>query len=169
VSLGTLIYDYYPWPKSDEYATLFSDLIESKTLIGGNDQCRTSIVDALIERGSFSEMEKEMYAKGLHLDGTNVYPRFHYWDEQLRLNPNDKEIQKIVMRNDEAIAFAPTFVKNRKFYQKELSKWHSLFAIPSLDECNMLWNDSGILAFCINEDDLLKKDFSKIYVTIESA
>ncbi len=167
--LYNLLYDYLPEDRADNCRTNFEDIYGSKNLIGGNDQCIgvDSIVSALVEKGAFSDMEKKMYKQNLHIDGNDVYPRFHYWDEQLKLRPNDVGVQDIVKQNDEAIAYAPTFVENRKFYQKELNKWHSLLTVKSIDECNMLWNDSGLLTFCIHEDDLLKRNFDNIYTIID--
>lgn len=168
-SLLNQLLDDYCLDKWDEYQDKLKDILRPKSLLGGNDQCIqvNSLIDALRSKGALSELENAMYRYDLHIDGNDNYPRFTYWDERLKLEPDDVEIQKIVKRNDDAIAYAPTFVKNREFYQKELSKWHLLFTIQSIDESQMIWSDYGLLTFCIHENDLLRRDFNNISISHE--
>lgn len=45
--------------------------------------------------------------------------------------------------------------------------WQLLFQVDSDDDAEMLWGDSGILYFCIREEDLRKADFDKVWMIFQ--
>lgn len=169
--LTNLIIEEYGDEVYDDLFERLNHLFCEGRRIGGNPQfiSRSPLVSAIMEKGNLSTLETQLFGYDYHLDGKNTFERWTYWDERLADEPNNEDLKSIVKNMEDLINFCPVFVNNRSHYQNLLKKWHVLLVIDSIDECEMCWNDAGLLTFCINEDDLAINNFENVYSTVESS
>jgi len=161
---GTEIFD------KDSYKRLNHLFLDDRR-IGGNPQwiSTSPLVSAIMEKGNLTTLECQLFGHDFHLEGKDTFERWTYWDERLADDPNNEDLKSIVKNMEDLIDFYPIFVNNRSHYQNLLKKWHVLLVIDSIDECEMCWNDAGLLTFCVNEDDLAINNFENVYSTVESS
>ncbi len=61
------------------------------------------------------------------------------------------------------------YKKREKLDMTKAKFWHNLLELHSEDSVNLMFGDAGYLQILIHEDDLKRRDFSKVYVNLESS
>lgn len=92
-------------------------------------------------------------------------------------NPQEREVFKSVLsafQRDEAVSYYNRLLGCPDEIQHDLSfgpdqdlNWRLLFQLDSVDNARMSWGDCGLLYFLIRQDDLLARDFTRLWLTMQ--
>ena len=80
-----------------------------------------------------------------------------------------KEDAYVVREVNPAWLYNSNELRNNNVDLTKAKSWQNLLELSSSDDVNLMFGDAGYLQILIHEDDLKGRDFSKVYVNLESS